>query len=172
MKIGVLRPLLCTRWAKWAEQHSKVMKRTERWSTLQVWSRRDSNTGDLWSNTMPLDHEGGPDHSPTGHYSDIDCTASAAVFVLFVRTFLSEMNKCASTNIEHFIVLDYHSTHFVLFSTWTFIASQLHAPHFSRKHCGLNYWFRNQRLVIVLYFSLNLLKYLFREELWAFPLCN
>ena len=36
------------------------MKRSQRWNTLQICPRRDSNTGgsDLWSNTLPLDHGG------------------------------------------------------------------------------------------------------------------
>ena len=39
---------------------SKVMKRNQRWNNLQIWPRRDSNTGgsDLWSNAVPLDHGG------------------------------------------------------------------------------------------------------------------
>ena len=42
------------------------MKRSERWNTLQICPRRDSNTGgsDLWSNTLPLDHGGALSLSP------------------------------------------------------------------------------------------------------------
>jgi len=45
---------------KWAEQPPKVMKRSQRWNNPQIWPRRDSNKGggDLWSNTLPLDHGG------------------------------------------------------------------------------------------------------------------
>jgi len=48
MIIYVLRPLLCTCLAKWAE-------RSQRWNTLHRCPRRDSNLGggDLWSNTLP-----------------------------------------------------------------------------------------------------------------------
>ena len=62
MMNGVLRPLLCTHWAKRAERHPKVVKRIQRWNNLQIFPRRDSNTGgsDLWSNTLPLDHGGAP----------------------------------------------------------------------------------------------------------------
>ena len=62
MMIDVLRPLLCTRQAKWAEQPPKVMRRSERRNNLQICLRQDLNTGgsDLWSNTLPLDHGGAP----------------------------------------------------------------------------------------------------------------
>jgi len=61
--IDVLRPLLCTWYAKWAEQSPKVMKRSQRWNILQICPRRNSNTvgSDLWSNTLPLDHGGASD---------------------------------------------------------------------------------------------------------------
>ena len=38
------------------------MRRSERRNNLQICPHRDSNTGgsDLWSNTLPLDHEGAP----------------------------------------------------------------------------------------------------------------
>jgi len=38
------------------------MRRSERRNDLQIWPRRDSNTGgsDLWSSTLPLDHGGAP----------------------------------------------------------------------------------------------------------------
>ena len=34
------------------------MRRSQRRNNLQIWPRRDSNTGgsDMWSNTLPLDH--------------------------------------------------------------------------------------------------------------------
>ena len=56
MMIDVLRPRLCTWWAKWAERPPKVMKRSQRWNTLQICQCRDSNTGgnDLWPNTLPV----------------------------------------------------------------------------------------------------------------------
>ena len=56
--IDVLRPLLCTRQAKWAEQPPNVMRRSQRRNNLQLCPPRDSNTGgsDLQSNTLPLDH--------------------------------------------------------------------------------------------------------------------
>ena len=62
MMIDVLRPRLCTRYAKWAERPPKLMRRSERRNNLQICPRRDSNTGgsDLWSNTLPLDHGGAP----------------------------------------------------------------------------------------------------------------
>ena len=42
------------------ERFPKVMKRSQRWNTLHICPRRDSNTGgsDLWSNTLRLDHGG------------------------------------------------------------------------------------------------------------------
>jgi len=54
--------VLYTRWAKWAERCPKIMKQRQRWNTLQISPRRDSNTGDsdLWSNALPLDHGGAP----------------------------------------------------------------------------------------------------------------
>ena len=60
MMIDVLRPLLCTCQAKWAERPPKVTRRSERRNNLQICPRRDSNTGgsDLWSSTLPLDHGG------------------------------------------------------------------------------------------------------------------
>ena len=62
MMIDVLRPVLCTWLAKWAERPLEVMKRSQRWNNLQICPRRDSNTGgsDQWSNTLPLDHGGAP----------------------------------------------------------------------------------------------------------------
>ena len=60
MMIDVLRPLLCTRWAKWAERPPKVMRRSHRRNNLQICPRRDLNTSgsELQSNTLPLDHGG------------------------------------------------------------------------------------------------------------------
>ena len=62
MMIDVLRPLLCTREANWAEPPPKVMRRSERRNNLQTCPHRDSSTdgSDLWSNTLPLDHGGHP----------------------------------------------------------------------------------------------------------------
>ena len=56
--IGIVRPLLCT----WDEPPLNVMKRSQRWNTLKICPRGDSNSGssDLWSNTLPLDHGGTP----------------------------------------------------------------------------------------------------------------
>jgi len=53
MMIDVLRPLLCTRWAKWAK---RPPKRSERWNKLQICPRGGSNSGgsDLWSNSLPV----------------------------------------------------------------------------------------------------------------------
>ena len=41
-------------------RHPKVMKRSQRWNTLQICYRRDSDTGgsDLWSNALLLGHGG------------------------------------------------------------------------------------------------------------------
>ena len=44
LMIGVLRPFLCTCYAKWAKRPPKVMKRSQRWNNLQICPRRDSNT--------------------------------------------------------------------------------------------------------------------------------
>jgi len=54
--IGVLRQLLFAWEAKWAERSSKVMKRSQRWNTLQICPCRDSNSrgSELWSNTLPV----------------------------------------------------------------------------------------------------------------------
>ena len=54
--IDVLRPLLRTWQAKWAERPPKVMRRSQRQNNLQICSRRDSNTGgsDLWTMEAPL----------------------------------------------------------------------------------------------------------------------
>jgi len=56
MMIDVLRPLLCTWWAKWAEWPPKVMKRSQRWNTLQIGPHRDSNASvsDMWSKAQPV----------------------------------------------------------------------------------------------------------------------
>ena len=57
MMFGVLRPVLGTSKAKWAERPPNVMKkRSRRWNTIQICPRRDSNTGDsdLWANPLPL----------------------------------------------------------------------------------------------------------------------
>ena len=55
MMIDVLRPLLCRWQAKWTERPPKVMKQSQRWNTLQICPRRDSNSGgrDLWSMGLP-----------------------------------------------------------------------------------------------------------------------
>ena len=42
--IDVLRPLLCTWEAKWAERPQKLMRRSQRWNNLQICPRRYSNT--------------------------------------------------------------------------------------------------------------------------------
>jgi len=44
MMIDVLHPLLCTWEAKWAKRPPKVMKRGQRWNTLQICPRWDSNS--------------------------------------------------------------------------------------------------------------------------------
>ena len=56
LMIGDLRPRLYTWWAKWAERPPTVMKRNRRWTTLQICSRRDSNSGgsDPWYNALPI----------------------------------------------------------------------------------------------------------------------
>ena len=41
MMIDVLRPLLYTWYAKWAERPPKVMKRSQRRNNLQICPRRD-----------------------------------------------------------------------------------------------------------------------------------
>ena len=53
-------PLLCTWQANWAERPPKAMEWSERWNTLQICRRRDSNSGgsDLWSSALPT-HNGG-----------------------------------------------------------------------------------------------------------------
>ena len=68
MMIDVLRPLLCTRYAKLAERPAKVMRRSERRNNLQICPRWDSNTGssDMLSNTLPLDHGCAPVESLEG----------------------------------------------------------------------------------------------------------
>jgi len=41
--------------AQWAERPPTVMKRSQRWNSLQLFPRWDSNSGgsDLWSNALP-----------------------------------------------------------------------------------------------------------------------
>jgi len=62
MMIYLLRPLLCTRKAKWAERPPKVMKRSQKWNTLHIYPRRDSNScGNVIicsSTRYQLDHGG------------------------------------------------------------------------------------------------------------------
>jgi len=56
MPIDVLRPPLCTVYVKWVERPRNVTKRCQRWNTLRIWPRRDSNSGgsDLWPNALPI----------------------------------------------------------------------------------------------------------------------
>ena len=56
--IGVLRPLLCTWQAKWADRPPTVNEAKLEMKQPSDMPRRDSNAGegDLWSNTLPQDH--------------------------------------------------------------------------------------------------------------------
>ena len=52
--IDVLRPLLCTCQAKWADRLPEAMKRSQRRTNFQICPARESNSGgsDLWSNAL------------------------------------------------------------------------------------------------------------------------
>ena len=56
MMVGILRPLLWTWKDKWAERPPKVTKRRQRWDTIQICPRPNSNSvgSELWSTALPV----------------------------------------------------------------------------------------------------------------------
>ena len=91
MMIDVLRPLLCRWQAKWADRPLKVMKRCQRWNTLQICPRQDSNWGgsDLWSKALPTRPWRWPSslkkkHGLTGSHNFTCCHFSCSFVFLFL----------------------------------------------------------------------------------------
>ena len=77
MMIDVLRPIVCTWQAKWAERPPKIMRQCQRRNDLQMCPRRDSNTGG--SDLCKLEYDtvrteqlhNVPDHSDTRLYCGV-----------------------------------------------------------------------------------------------------